>query len=101
VPVVRFSGGLADTIADYDPETRSGVGFVFREPDPWHLHAAVVRAVETYRHRDAWAGLVRRGMAEDVSWSRSARRYVQLYQAAIGAHGERHGRTPVGERPGA
>jgi starch synthase len=101
VPVVRFTGGLADTISDFDPETGSGVGFVFREANPWQLHAAVVRAVETYRYRDVWTGLVRRGMAEDVSWSRSARKYVQLYVAAIAAHAERHGRASLTEPAGA
>jgi starch synthase len=101
VPVVRFTGGLADTISDFDPETGSGVGFVFREANPWQLHAAVVRAVETYRYRDLWTGLVRRGMAEDVSWSRSARKYVQLYVAAIAAHAEGHGRASLTEPAGA
>ena len=91
VPVVRATGGLADTVSDYDPAADTGLGFVFSEYDPWQLFGAVVRAAESFRHREAWVRLMRRDMAQDVSWSRSARSYVQLYRAAIGAHRDRRG----------
>jgi starch synthase len=91
VPVVRETGGLADTIRDYDPVAATGNGFTFDEYDPWQFYAAVVRAAETFRHPTAWSWLVRRDMTEDVSWSRSAHRYVQLYLAAITARRERRG----------
>jgi starch synthase len=106
VPVVRATGGLADTIRDYDPALRKGNGFRFGPYDPWQFFAAVVRAAETFRHAEVWSWLVQRGMREDVSWSRSALKYVQLYHAAIAAHRERHGvvaeaeagsATPVGQ----
>jgi starch synthase len=71
------------------------VGFVFQRYDAWQMFAAVVRALETHRHRDVWEDLVRRGMGEDVSWARSARRYVQVYRTAIAAHAERHGASQV------
>ncbi len=93
VPVVRATGGLADTIRDYDPVAGTGNGFTFDAYDPWQFFAAVVRAAETYRHPDLWSWLVRRAMTEDVSWSRSAHRYVQLYVAAITARRERLGLT--------
>jgi len=83
VPVVRATGGLADTVKDYDPRTGEGNGFVFHSYDRWQLFAAVVRAVETYKHRDAWEQLQRRGMAADHSWHRSAVEYVDLYRRAI------------------
>ncbi|TMD95501.1 MAG: glycosyltransferase, partial [Chloroflexi bacterium] len=104
VPVVRATGGLADTIRDYDPAAKKGNGFRFGPYDPWQFFAAVVRCAETFRHPEVWAWLVQHAMREDVSWSRSALKYVQLYQAAIAAHRERHGvatpepsATPVGQ----
>lgn len=83
VPVVRATGGLADTVKDYDPRTGQGNGFVFKSYDRWRLFAAVVRAVETYKHRDAWEQLQKRGMAADHSWHQSAVKYVDLYRRAI------------------
>ncbi len=91
IPVVRETGGLADTIRDYDPVAATGNGFTFEAYDPWQFFAAVIRAAETHRHPQLWAWLVRRAMTEDVSWSRSAHRYVQLYLAAITARRERRG----------
>jgi ADP-glucose type glycogen/starch synthase len=91
VPVVRETGGLADTIRDYDPVAATGNGFTFDEYDSWQFYAAVVRAAETFRHPAPWSWLMRRDMTEDVSWSRSAHRYVQLYLAAITARRERRG----------
>jgi starch synthase len=91
IPVVRATGGLADTIRDYDPTLKKGNGFRFGPYDAWQFFAAVVRAAETFRHSDVWAWLVQRDMREDVSWSRSAVKYVQLYAAAIAAHREKHG----------
>jgi len=91
VPVVRETGGLADTIRDYDPVAATGNGFTFDDYDPWQFYAAVVRAAETFRHPAAWSWLVRRDMTEDVSWSRSAHRYVQLYVTAITTRRERRG----------
>jgi starch synthase len=91
IPVVRATGGLADTIKDYDPVASTGNGFTFEPYDPWHFFAAVVRAWETYRHHSVWSWLVRRDMTEDVSWSRSAQKYLQLYRSAIANHRERRG----------
>lgn len=91
IPVVRATGGLADTIRDYDPAAPSGNGFRFSKYDAWQFFAAVVRAAETFRHPGSWQWLVQHAMKEDVSWTRSAQRYVQLYLAAITARRERRG----------
>ncbi len=80
VPVVRAVGGLEDTVEDYDG-WRRGTGFKFKEYAPQALLLAVRRAVETYRDRRAWKGIVSRGMAEDFSWDRSASSYEALYAA--------------------
>ena len=102
IPVVRATGGLADTIRDYDPVAQKGNGFRFGPYDPWQFFAAVVRAAETFRHPTVWQWLIQHDMQEDVSWSRSAYKYVQLYLAAIAAHRERHGlvgSTEAGSAP--
>jgi starch synthase len=91
IPVVRETGGLADTIRDYDPVAATGNGFTFDSYDAWQFFAGVVRAAETFRHPALWAWLVKRAMTEDVSWSRSAHRYVQLYLSAITSRRERRG----------
>jgi starch synthase len=83
VPIVRATGGLADTVQDVDASTGQGNGFVFKPYDPWMLFATVVRAVETFRHRDAWQQLQLRGMLADFSWEQSALKYVDLYRRAI------------------
>ena len=93
VPVVRATGGLADSIRDYDPVAQKGNGFRFGPYDPWQFFAAVVRAAENFRHPTEWAWLVQHAMKEDVSWSRSALKYVQLYVAAVAARRERRGLT--------
>jgi starch synthase len=99
IPVVRATGGLADTIKDYDPAAERGNGFRFGPYDPWQFFAAVVRAAETFRHTESWAWLVNHAMTADVSWSRSAQRYVELYLSAIAARHERLGLTVTAASP--
>jgi starch synthase len=82
VPVVRAVGGLADTVRDYDPATGEGTGFVFKPYETMALYTALVRAVETYRHRDIWRRLQTQCMRQDFSWESSARKYVGLYRRA-------------------
>ncbi|MGC8837186.1 MAG: glycogen synthase [Anaerolineae bacterium] len=83
VPVVRETGGLADTVKDFDPRTGTGNGFTFREYEPLALYTALVRAVETYRHTDVWRRIQLAGMTADFSWTASARKYVDLYYRAL------------------
>lgn len=80
VPVVRGVGGLEDTVEDYDGWNR-GTGFKFREYSPAALLLATRRALDAYRDRRAWRGLVERGMAQDFSWERSAASYEALYRS--------------------
>jgi starch synthase len=83
---VRATGGLADTVADFDPDRDAGTGFVFVEYSAEALRGALLRALDTYRDREAWQGLVQRGMHRDFSWSASARRYEALYADALAYH---------------
>jgi starch synthase len=85
VPVVRRTGGLADTVREFDPASRAGTGFTF---DAFALDAlldAVRRAASAYRQPALWKTLVKNGMTEDFSWEASAREYVTLYTKALRA----------------
>jgi starch synthase len=82
VPVVRSVGGLADTVRDADADPRQGTGFAFRPYDAQALGEAVRRALRAYRDEARWATLVERVMRLDHSWAASARRYVEMYEAA-------------------
>jgi starch synthase len=73
LPVVRATGGLADSVRDGE------TGFAFRDYSPDALSAAVRRAAETYARPEEWRRMVRAAMAQDYSWERSAREYMRLY----------------------
>ncbi len=83
IPVVRSTGGLADTVTDFKPETREGNGFAFVDYSPAALMGAMSRTVITYGAAPLWSQLVQNAMASDFSWDRSAREYEMLYQRAI------------------
>jgi starch synthase len=82
VPIVRATGGLADTVRDVARDPKKGNGFVFGDYTPEALLEAVRRAEEFFRKRQGWRALQERGMSEDLSWKASARRYIRLYQEA-------------------
>ncbi len=84
VPVVRKTGGLADTVEPAD-EGGGGTGFVFEHFTPDGLRWALGRALDAYRDRERWARLVRNGMARDFSWDNQAPRYVELYRRIVGS----------------
>ena len=88
IPIVRATGGLADTIQDWDPVKQTGNGFVFEAYDHWDLYAQVVRALETFRQPILWRRLQTNAMSSDVSWKSSAEQYVRLYRSAISRHAE-------------
>jgi starch synthase len=81
VPIVRRTGGLADTVA---PVTgRSGTGFLFDDATPEALLAVIKRAVTTFRHRHTWQAIQRNGMSQVFSWRRSAAQYLRLYEELL------------------
>jgi len=83
VPIVRATGGLDDTIADFNPLTAAGNGFKFRDHTASCLLEAIQRALQAYRDRPLWENLMLRGMSADFSWERSAREYLQVYQETL------------------
>jgi starch synthase len=82
VPVVRATGGLADTVQDVDPATGEGTGFAFREASAPALMGALRRALDMYRDRAAWRRIQAAGMRQDFSWDASARQYAGIYERA-------------------
>jgi starch synthase len=83
LPLVRRTGGLADTVQDVDADPARGNGFVFSPAEPAALVETAERAIRTYRDASRWSELVRRGMREDFSWARPARQYVAAYERAV------------------
>ncbi len=82
VPVVRATGGLADTVVDFD-ESSDSTGFVFKDYTANALVNALERARKVFDDKTAWEGLVRRGMSRDFSWDRSASQYESVYLQAL------------------
>ena len=80
IPIVRKTGGLADTIVDYDPMLDQGNGFVFTEYSGEHLLAALSRSIMVYNSKDAFRDLSQKCMTYNFSWSESARKYIELYE---------------------
>ena len=83
-PVVRKTGGLADTVEHFDPETGEGTGFVFEHFDKAGFTWAFKAALTTYRDQDAWKRLRRNGMEKDYSWERQGAEYEKLYARLCG-----------------
>jgi len=82
IPVVRETGGLADTIADFDPKTGEGNGFSFADHSEVALLGAMARGIEVMRNPRVWDRLVQNAFASNFSWERSAEAYADLYQRA-------------------
>jgi len=83
VPVVRRTGGLADTVVNFTPRTGKGTGFVFDEYSPDAFADSVERALKEYRRPAVWKRLVQAGMKVDFSWTKSAKEYEKLYRKAL------------------
>ncbi len=82
VPLVRATGGLDDTIENFDPKTRQGTGFKFEAYDGNALLRCVRTALGVYREPKLWYAVQKNGMAKDFSWKASAAAYVTVYEAA-------------------
>ena len=85
IPIVRATGGLEDTIIDFDAADGRGTGFKFRDYTAEALAACIDRALQTYRDPATWSAIMRRAMHADFSWDRSAAAYVELYRRLVSA----------------
>jgi starch synthase len=79
VPAARATGGLRDTITDYDQGAGS-TGFLFEKATQKDMAAALSITLEIYPDKRRWAALQKRGMKQDFSWENSARKYLAVYQ---------------------
>jgi starch synthase len=82
VPVVRETGGLADTVREYDRSSGEGTGFVFQRYEPGEMVAALKRGLTARRQPRVWAKIQKNGMRRDFSWRASADGYDALYDEA-------------------
>jgi starch synthase len=85
VPVVRRTGGLADSVEHYDRDQGTGDGVVFNDFDAPALEWALNTALDLYRQPPHWTRMMRNGMRKDFSWERQASRYLELYRRVIAA----------------
>ncbi|MGH8148552.1 MAG: glycogen synthase [Steroidobacteraceae bacterium] len=80
VPVVRATGGLADSVEPYDPATGTGTGILFEEYAAPALERALSTALDLYSQPAQWTRMARNGMAQDFSWTRQGAEYVRLFE---------------------
>jgi len=83
IPIVRRVGGLYDTIDNFNPATNKGTGFTFTYFDEYSFFAAIIRAMEIYRHKNEWRDIIVRAMQQSNSWEIPAKKYITLYRKAL------------------
>ncbi|MCD6270265.1 glycogen synthase [bacterium] len=83
IPIARKTGGLADTIQNFDPSKEKGNGFLFEEYNSMALYTAIVRAKTCFEFKGSWKKLIKKAMKIDFSWKKSAQEYLQLFYQII------------------
>ncbi|MCF6269896.1 MAG: glycogen synthase GlgA [Melioribacteraceae bacterium] len=87
VPIVRNTGGLADTVFDWDENIYNGKeignGFSFNDYNGYALTDAIERAVKSFKNKKLWKKIQKNGMMQDFSWRKSAEKYIEIYKKAI------------------
>lgn len=83
VPIVRETGGLADTVVNYNEETGEGNGFVFKKYDADTFLKEIKRAVKIFEDTKTWQKIMKAGMKSDFSWLSSAKKYIDLYKKVL------------------
>ena len=85
IPVVRRTGGLADSVRMFDAASGRGTGIVFNDFDAPAMDWAMRTTLDLYAQPALWSRLVRNAMAEDFSWERQSKEYEALYRRLVGA----------------
>ncbi len=83
VPLVRETGGLADTVIKYDEKTGEGNGFVFKQYEAAAMVKELKRALKIFEDKKAWLKIMKNGMRSDFSWNSSAKKYIDLYKTIL------------------
>ncbi|MBN1622555.1 MAG: glycogen synthase GlgA [Endomicrobiales bacterium] len=82
IPIVHKTGGLADTIIDFNEKSKKGNGFVFeKEDEADDFVKTVERAINVYNKKNLWESLVRNAFQCDFSWDKSVKKYIELYKS--------------------
>ncbi|HEX4375633.1 MAG TPA: glycogen synthase [Steroidobacteraceae bacterium] len=95
VPIVRRTGGLADSVQHFDRATGQGTGVVFNDYDVPGVSWAVHTALDLYREKALWRRLVQNAMAQDFSWTQQVRYYVDAYEQLAAGAGQPTGTVPA------
>jgi starch synthase len=83
IPIVRQTGGLKDTVEEFNPRTGKGTGFTFVEPKSEDFFAAVKKSLTIYKDKPLWMSLVKYVMSLDYSWEASAKEYIKVYSRIL------------------
>ena len=83
VPVVRATGGLDDTIDEWDAKKGTGTGFKFAGYEPQDLLTEIDRAIAAFKDKKCWQKLMRNGMTRDYGWASPAKEYAKVYEEAL------------------
>ncbi|TYQ16199.1 UNVERIFIED_CONTAM: starch synthase [Acetivibrio alkalicellulosi] len=83
IPIVRETGGLKDTVTQYNEINKKGNGFTFSRYNAHDMLYAIKQAVLFYYHRSTWMSLMHNGMSIDFSWEKSAKEYNDLFKKAL------------------
>ena len=83
VPIVRNTGGLVDTVDEWDEESKCGTGFKFYPYSAIRMIATIKKALSIYQDKKSWQKIMLAGMKKDFSWGKSAKEYNNLYQSLI------------------
>ncbi len=92
IPVARRTGGLNDTISEYDFSIGSGTGFLFNMYSPDEMLKAIKLAVEAFKDKKHWEQIQSNAMSQDFSWHKSAKEYYTLYKKTLQ---KRRGKQPI------
>ena len=82
-PIVRRTGGLADTVVPWNPDTRTGTGFLFDEFSSQALAGTIDWALRNWRDQRGWRQMLKNGMSQDFSWDQKGPEYVALYRSLL------------------
>ncbi len=83
IPIVRQTGGLKDTVEEFNPRTGKGTGFTFVEPRSKDLLESIKKAIVVYKDKPLWMSLVKYVMSLDYSWEASAKEYISAYNTIL------------------
>ena len=83
VPIVSNTGGLSETVDEYNLKTKKGNGFKINRKDYWSFFVALITALKLYQDPELWKNIVKNTMTKDFSWKKSALKYKELYKKII------------------